>query len=163
MIRVQHVDTEQGPILKNYNLANISISSAATVHTIPMLELKSISDNVRQFYKDTFNTETKDGGFKEINESNIDNIKKFISFASYCLFDEDIKLDFDVNSLERVFNHIEDSAKGSQSEGSFAGLFDDFDVNSNKLGATVAKRNDKLAKLLSGVADMNLGVFRYYD
>ena len=37
MVRVQHVDTEQGPILKNYNLANISISSAATVHTIPML------------------------------------------------------------------------------------------------------------------------------
>jgi uncharacterized protein len=40
MIRVQHVDTEQGPILKKYNLANISISSAATVHTIPMLELE---------------------------------------------------------------------------------------------------------------------------
>lgn len=37
MVRVQHVDTEQGPILKKYNLANISISSAATVHTIPML------------------------------------------------------------------------------------------------------------------------------
>lgn len=40
MVRVQHVDTEQGPILKNYNLANISISSAATVHTIPLLELE---------------------------------------------------------------------------------------------------------------------------
>ncbi|MCH7323639.1 PH domain-containing protein [Solibacillus sp. MA9] len=40
MVRVQHVDTEQGPILKKYNLANISISSAATVHTIPMLELE---------------------------------------------------------------------------------------------------------------------------
>lgn len=38
MVRVQHVDTEQGPILKKYNLANISISSAATTHTIPMLE-----------------------------------------------------------------------------------------------------------------------------
>ncbi|WP_332646335.1 PH domain-containing protein [Lysinibacillus sp. 54212] len=38
MVRVQHVDTEQGPILKNYGLSNISISSAATVHTIPMLE-----------------------------------------------------------------------------------------------------------------------------
>ena len=37
MVRVQHVDTEQGPILKRYNLANISISSAATTHTIPML------------------------------------------------------------------------------------------------------------------------------
>ncbi|MER1958059.1 MAG: PH domain-containing protein [Solibacillus sp.] len=40
MVRVQHVDTEQGPILKKYNLANISISSAATTHTIPMLEIE---------------------------------------------------------------------------------------------------------------------------
>ena len=60
-------------------------------------------------------------------------------------------------TLERVFRHIEDSAKGSESENSFAGLFDDYDVNSNKLGATVAKRNEKLVKLLNGVGDMNLG------
>ena len=60
-------------------------------------------------------------------------------------------------TLETVFHHIEDSAKGSPSEGDFEGLFDDFDVNSNKLGATVAKRNEKLVKLLNGVADMNLG------
>ena len=32
-------------------------------------------------------------------------------------------------TLERIFNHIEDSAKGSVSEDSFSGLFDDFDVN----------------------------------
>jgi len=37
MVRVQHVDSAQGPILKKYNLANISISTAATTHTIPML------------------------------------------------------------------------------------------------------------------------------
>ncbi|QDQ01096.1 PH domain-containing protein [Lysinibacillus fusiformis] len=37
MVRVQHVDTTQGPILKRYNLGNISISTAATVHTIPAL------------------------------------------------------------------------------------------------------------------------------
>ena len=65
--------------------------------------------------------------------------------------------------LEIVFRHIEESAKGSQSEGDFAGLFDDFDVNSNKLGATVAKRNDKLTKLLNGVADMNLGDVKGHD
>ena len=59
-------------------------------------------------------------------------------------------------TLERVFTHIEDSAKGSEAEGNFAGLFDDFDVNSNKLGSTVAKRNERLAKILNGVADMNL-------
>ena len=59
-------------------------------------------------------------------------------------------------TLERVFTHIEDSAKGSEAEDNFAGLFDDFDVNSNKLGGTVAKRNERLVKILNGVADMKL-------
>ena len=49
-------------------------------------------------------------------------------------------------TLERVFRHIEESAKGSEAESDFAGLFDDYDVNSNKLGSTVAKRNEKLAE-----------------
>ena len=60
-------------------------------------------------------------------------------------------------TLETVFRHIEESAQGSESESDFAGLFDDFDVNSNKLGATVARRNEKLVKLLDGVAAMKLG------
>ena len=66
-------------------------------------------------------------------------------------------------TLERVFRHIEESAQGSESENSFSGLFDDFDVNSNKLGATVAKRNEKLVKLLNGVGQMNLGSVKDYD
>jgi membrane protein YdbS with pleckstrin-like domain len=37
MVRVQHVDTEQGPILRKYNLSSITISTAATSHTIPAL------------------------------------------------------------------------------------------------------------------------------
>lgn len=57
-------------------------------------------------------------------------------------------------TLEKVFRNIEGSAKGSESEADFAGLFDDLDVNSNKLGATVAKRNEKLVTLLNGVGDM---------
>lgn len=59
-------------------------------------------------------------------------------------------------TLERVFNHIEESSRGSEAEGDFVGLFDDFDVNSNKLGASVPKRNERLVKLLNGVADMKL-------
>ena len=59
--------------------------------------------------------------------------------------------------LERIFNSIENSAKGSESEDDFKGLFDDFDVNSNKLGPTVAKRNERLAKLLLGIKNMKLG------
>ena len=66
-------------------------------------------------------------------------------------------------TLERIFNNIENSAKGSQSEGDFAGLFDDFDVNSNKLGSTVAKRNERLAKLLTGVAAMKLGSVKEHE
>ncbi len=66
-------------------------------------------------------------------------------------------------TLEAIFNAIEGSAQGSASESDFAGLFDDFDVNSNKLGATVAKRNEKLTKLLWGVRDMNLGDVKDHD
>ena len=63
-------------------------------------------------------------------------------------------------TLEAAFRHIEESAKGSPSEDNFAGLFDDIDVNSNKLGATVAKRNANLVKLMNGIADMKLGDYK---
>ena len=63
-------------------------------------------------------------------------------------------------TLEAVFRNIESSAQEHDSEESFKGLFDDIDVNSNKLGGTVAKRNEKLVKLLNGVADMKLGDYQ---
>ncbi|MCR5323881.1 MAG: type I restriction-modification system subunit M [Lachnospiraceae bacterium] len=62
-------------------------------------------------------------------------------------------------TLDKVFTAIENSAKGSESEKCFSGLFGDFDVNSNKLGATVAKRNETLTKLLVSVRDMNFGSY----
>ena len=61
-------------------------------------------------------------------------------------------------TMEKVFRHIEESAMGSESEKDFKGLFSDFDVNSNKLGGNVAQRNDKLVKLLNGIASINFGV-----
>src|SRR5690606_927323 len=60
-------------------------------------------------------------------------------------------------TLERVFRHIEGSAIGTPSEDDVKGLFDDFEVNSNKLGPTVAKRNERLVKLLDAVGDLPLG------
>ena len=66
-------------------------------------------------------------------------------------------------TLESVFRNIEGSAQGHDSEDDFKGLFDDIDVNSNKLGGTVAKRNEKLVKLLNGVADMNLGSVKDHE
>ena len=75
---------------------------------------------------------------------------------------KDIKSNLNV-FLEIIFDHIENSAEGSESESDFSGLFDDFDVNSNKLGPTVLRRNEKLCKLLKGVADMNLGDVKNHD
>ena len=60
-------------------------------------------------------------------------------------------------TLERVFKNIEASALGTDSEDDIKGLFDDLDVNSNKLGSTVAKRNQKLVKLLNAIGDLPLG------
>jgi type I restriction enzyme M protein len=60
-------------------------------------------------------------------------------------------------TLAKVFRNIEASALGTASENDFKGLFDDLDVNSTKLGPTVAKRNEKVVKLLDAIGDLRLG------
>ena len=79
----------------------------------------------------------------------------FCSVRSRAPLDENLN-----ETLDAVFQAIEDSAKGSDSEANFSGLFDDIDVNSNKLGGTVAERNKRLVKLMNGVGDMKLGDYR---
>ena len=59
-------------------------------------------------------------------------------------------------TLSRIFTNIEGSAIGEESEDDFKGLFDDLDVNSTKLGPTVAKRNEKLVRLLDAIGDLPL-------
>jgi type I restriction enzyme M protein len=62
-------------------------------------------------------------------------------------------------TLHAVFRNIEGSAVGTDSEDDLKGLFHDLDVNSPKLGQTVAKRNEKLVKLLVAIGDLPLGNF----
>lgn len=59
-------------------------------------------------------------------------------------------------TLSHIFADIEGSAIGSDSEDDIKGLFDDLDVNSSKLGPTVAKRNERLVKLLDAIGDLPL-------
>lgn len=59
-------------------------------------------------------------------------------------------------TLSKVFADIEGSANGTDSEQDISGLFADLDVNSPKLGPTVAKRNEKLVKLLEAIGDLPL-------
>jgi len=63
-------------------------------------------------------------------------------------------------TVARVFKNIESSALGTPSENDLKGLFDDLDINSNKLGATVVNRNEALTKLLNAIGDLNLGTFQ---
>lgn len=60
-------------------------------------------------------------------------------------------------TLNNIFHAIENSAKGAASEEDMKGLFADIDVNSNKLGATVQKRNETLVKILDKIGEMKLG------
>ena len=57
MIRVQHVDTTQGPLLRKYGLATVTITTAATVHEIPALSEEraaSIRDQISQLATEAY-------------------------------------------------------------------------------------------------------------
>ena len=64
------------------------------------------------------------------------------------------------NDLAGIFSAIEASASNSPSEGNINGLFADFDTTSNRLGNTVKAKNDRLTKVLKGVADLDFGKFQ---
>ena len=59
--------------------------------------------------------------------------------------------------IDKIFKAIEGSSVGQPSEKDFKGLFDDVDVTSNKLGATLDERRDRLAKILIGIRDLDFG------
>lgn len=95
--------------------------------------------------------------------SDLVNTRGFFILPSelFCNVLKKAPLDENLNeTLANVFSNIEASAQGTTSEDDFKGLFDDMDVNSNKLGGTVAKRNEKLVKLMEGIAGMKLGDYQ---
>lgn len=99
----------------------------------------------------------------ETIRSEMVNEKGFFILPSelFCNVCKRAKNDESLNeTLEKIFNNIENSAKGAESEDDFSGLFDDIDVNSNKLGSTVAKRNEKLVKILDGISSIKLGNYQ---
>ncbi len=61
--------------------------------------------------------------------------------------------------LAKIFNEIEASAVGYKSEDDIKGLFEEFDTTSNRLGESVAEKNDRLFKILQGIGNINFGAF----
>ena len=91
-----------------------------------------------------------DEDVKQIPKMEIETIinnKGFFIWPSqlFCNVRKNAKNDENLNeTLEKTFKAIEQSSKGKASEDNFKGLFDDLDVNSPKLGVTVAERNKNL-------------------
>ncbi|WP_285723882.1 type I restriction-modification system subunit M [Psychromicrobium xiongbiense] len=82
----------------------------------------------------------------------------FVNVRARAATDENLN-----ETLDRVFRNIEGSAIGADSEDDIKGLFDDIDINSNKLGSTVAQRNQRLRKLFDAIGDLDLGDFANHE
>lgn len=58
--------------------------------------------------------------------------------------------------METVFNNIEGSSSGYDSEKNLKGLFNDIDVNNSRLGSTTQERNKRLARILIRIIYKNM-------
>ena len=140
-------------------------------YVLGMLFYRFISENLTN-YLNTEERRTGDIGFDyaqlsdqdaELGRDDTIKEKGFYILPSelFCNVRQRAKQDTNLNeTLATVFHNIETSAKGFDSENDLKGLFDDIDVNSNKLGATVPKRNELLVKILDAIGNMKLGDYQ---
>ncbi|MDR0423085.1 MAG: type I restriction-modification system subunit M [Rickettsiales bacterium] len=136
-------------------------------YVLGMLFYRYISQNLTAYinkiqnssgYSD-FDYANKDDTDPEMEHwrENLLDEKGFFIYPSE-LFDNVCKrasLDMNLNeTLESVFKNIEASADNLK------GLFEDLNVNSNQLGATVIERNRVLVKLMNTIGSFSLGDFK---
>ncbi len=137
-------------------------------YVLGMLFYRFISENLTNYINDDERRSgKKDFDYasltnKEAEFGRADTVKEkgFYILPSELFFNVRKKARNDANlneTLTAVFRAIESSAKGANSEDDLKGLFDDLDVNSNKLGSTVERRNQTLVKLMEAIGDLRLG------
>ena len=140
-------------------------------YVLGILFYRYISENLTSYINmDEWETGDKNFNYAALpdgdaEQARVDLVKTkgFFILPSELFVNVQRKADKDENlneTLEKIFKNRETSAQGSESEDNFKGLFDDIDVNSNKLGGTVAKRNERLVKLMNGVSQMKLGDYK---
>ena len=139
-------------------------------YVLGMLFYRYISENMTGYINkgehDAGNTdfdyaEMSDEDAKEAREGLIEEKGFFILPSElFCNVKKNANSNENLNeTLDKVFRDIEESSVGTDSERDMKGLFDDIDVNSNKLGGSVAERNKRLVSLLNGIGSMNLGSY----
>ena len=137
-------------------------------YVLGMLFYRFISENLAKYINDIkHKIGEKDFDYKNMSDAKAEygretivEEKWFYILPSELFFNvvKNAKTDANLNeTMQKVFKNIESSAHGTASENDIKWLFDDFNVNSNKLGATVEQRNKKLTELLESVANLPLG------
>jgi len=63
---------------------------------------------------------------------------------------------FSIEDYERAVNELVGSTLGNKSEAAFAGLFDDLRLQDTRLGDTVSERSDKIGKVISRIAEIEM-------
>lgn len=140
-------------------------------YVLGMLFYRYISENLAHYInKDEIEAGNADFDYAKISDEEAEQAREdMVKTKGFFILPSELfenvrkKADRDENlneMLEKIFKNIEASAQGTPSEKNFKGLFDDIDVNSNKLGGTVAQRNARLVKLMNGIADMKLGSYQ---
>ncbi|MCX6159088.1 MAG: type I restriction-modification system subunit M [Ignavibacteriae bacterium] len=140
-------------------------------YVLGMLFYRFISENLTTYInKEEQRTGIKDFDYSKLSDKDAefgraDTVKEkgFYILPSELFINvkSNAKNDANINeTLSTIFKNIENSAKGTDSEDDLEGLFEDIDVNSNKLGATVQKRNEKLVKIIESIGDLDLGDYQ---
>ena len=139
-------------------------------YVLGMLFYRFISENLENHInKNQHEAGYKDFKYNELSDKDAESARKqvvdekgffilpselFSNVVKKSTTDENLNM-----TLEKVFRDIEGSAIGTPSEDSFKGLFDDIDVNSNKLGRTVVEKNSRLSKLMVAINDLQIGKY----
>ena len=140
-------------------------------YVLGMLFYRFISENLANYInKSEHEAENLDFDYAQLSDVEAEqiredmvNTKGFFILPSqlFCNVHKNAVHDDNLNeTIEKALSSIEESAKGAESEDDMKGLFDDLDVNSNKLGNSVAKRNEHLVQLMDGIGGMKLGDYQ---
>ena len=139
-------------------------------YVLGMMFYRFISENITQYIdknehdggNTSFSYEKLDDATAEFARHQMVDEKGFFILPSELFFNVTKKAELDDNlntTLERIFKDIEGSANGTPSEDNLKGLFDDIDVNSNKLGRIVNEKNKLLRKLMFSINDLKIGKY----
>lgn len=139
-------------------------------YVLGMMFYRFISENITQYIdKNQHDSGDKQFSYADLVDEVAENArtqvveeKGFFILPSELFVNVTRKADKDENlnmTLEQIFKNIESSANGTESEDNLKGLFDDIDVNSNKLGRTVIEKNNRLRKLMISINDLKIGKY----